>query len=257
MISRTKLKDLATYRIAKRCEADGVFVVEGMKMAAEALWSKAEILCVCGTSQWLGQNDGVTHSRVSDQNIFEISAADLTRLSNQKSPNNVWMLLKRPEKPNLSDTFNCRTLVLDKIQDPGNLGTIIRTADWFGIRHIVCSPDTADCYNSKVVQASMGGIFRTNVHYTDLVDYLKQCNKREIPVYGAFLTGENVGLTSFEKEGKLVIGNESNGISSEVGLCVTHKISIPNIGGTAESLNAAVATAILCHEFCKNQLIDK
>ena len=243
MISRTKLKDLATYRIAKRCEADGVFVVEGVKMAAEALGSKAEILCVCGTSQWLGQNDGVTHSRVSDQNIFEISAADLTRLSNQKSPNNVWMLLKRPEKPNLSDTFNCRTLVLDKIQDPGNLGTIIRTADWFGIRHIVCSHDTVDCYNPKVVQSTMGGIFRTKVTYTDITEWLSHCGT---PVYGAVLGGENLTRqTLLTKPCALVIGNESKGICPAVAQQLTQQLTIPNIGGTAESLNAASAAAIL------------
>jgi TrmH family RNA methyltransferase len=138
-------------------------------------------------------------------------------------------------------------LALDRLQDPGNLGTIIRTADWFGVRHIVCSLDSVSCFNPKVVQSTMGSLFRTSVSYTDLHDYLNSCGK---PVFGALLDGQSIWSPhtplQLPAEGAvLVVGNESRGISPEVQECITHRVSIPNVGGTAESLNASVACAIL------------
>ena len=141
-------------------------------------------------------------------------------------------------------------LVLDGIQDPGNMGTIVRLADWFGIEHIFCSSDTADIYNSKTVQATMGAIARVKVHYVDLADFFK--NNNNLPVFGTFLEGENIYQADLPKNGFIVMGNEGKGISFNVQKLITNKLFIPNYPAdmsTSESLNVAVATAIVCSEF--------
>ena len=245
MISKTKLKELVAYKQQKRCDEEGVFVVEGVKLVDEALREGVEAVALCATQEWCAAKAEKLQSTATFE-LFEVSESDLERLSSMRAPNQVWMLarrgeIRRPESAAL-------TLVLDRIQDPGNMGTIIRIADWFGIRHIVCSKDTVSCYNPKVVQSTMGGIFRTCVEYTDIVEWLHGCG---LPVYGAMLDGKNVYETQLEKPAVLVIGNESKGISEAVAACLTNRILIPNYGGTCESLNAAVATGILCAEFCR------
>lgn len=241
MISKTKIKELAQFKNQKKCEENGVFVVEGIKMAEEALASGWQTLVVCATEEWHSQHPAIP------QHIeqYEVSESELERLSGMKHPSEVWMLLRRPLS-NDCPSQTAITLVLDHLQDPGNMGTIIRTADWFGIRHIVCSPDTVDCFNPKVVQSTMGSLFRTDIQYTDICKWLEQCH---IPVYGAALGGEDLfriqaSGTGFDLPAALVIGNESRGISPEVKKRLTKAITIPNIGRTAESLNASVATAI-------------
>lgn len=237
MISKNKLKDLAAYRLQKRCDEEAVFVVEGTKMAAEAMASGFRVRTVCATAEWLAARvDGLVAGET-----FEVSDAELERLSGFKSPNQVWMLVEREAVEAASGGV---TLALDRIQDPGNLGTMLRTADWFGVRHVVCSPDTVSCYNPKVVQSTMGAIFRTQVDYTDLPQWLATCG---MPVYGASLQGKQLSALNPQPSTPrvLVIGNESRGISSEVMALVTHPVLIPNLGGTAESLNASVAAGIL------------
>lgn len=253
MISKTKLKDFAAYRMQKKCDEDGAFVVEGPKLAREALLSRADIKAVCCTQDWYAENRSLVEEKVFSENVFEITEPELERLSQLRTPNKVWMLVGNMQNEPIEDSFGGLTLVLDKIQDPGNLGTIIRIADWFGIRHLVCSEDTVNCFNSKVVQSTMGGIFRTNVHYADLEGYLGECRKREIPVYGTLLSGESVYDADMRKNGVLVIGNESKGISENVKKFISHEISIPNFGGTCESLNASVATGIVCSEFFRRK----
>ena len=242
MISKNKLKELASYRQQKRCDEEGVFVVEGPKMAAEALSSGFTVRVICATTAWK------TACEV-DQSVeyYEVSEADLERLSNFKTPNQVWMLVER------HSTFTIQhstlTLALDHLQDPGNMGTLMRTADWFGVRHIVCSPDTVSCFNPKVVQASMGAVFRTQVDYVDLPQWLASCGR---PVYGASLQGRPLDEEALPKdEAVLLIGNESRGISPEAMASVTHPVLIPNRGGTAESLNASVAAGILINAFTR------
>ena len=243
MISKNKLKELSAYRQQKRCDEEAVFVVEGPKMAAEATTSGFVVRTVCATAEWLSAHADSTKAA----EVFEVSPAELERLSGFKSPNQVWMLVERKAVDGVSDAL---VLALDRIQDPGNMGTIMRTADWFGVRHIVCSPDTVSCYNPKVVQASMGAIFRTQVEYTDLPQWLAACGK---PVYGASLGGqpfsELIVPGTKHLPAVLLIGNESRGISPEAMAQVTHPILIPNMGGTAESLNASVAAAILINAF--------
>ena len=247
MISKAKLKELAVYKQQKRCDEDSVFVVEGVKMCHEALAANMPIKYICATNSWFLQHPDLPQ----EAQIFEVDTPSLERLSSLRTPNEVWMLLPRCSFAAASLPQPPLTLLLDHLQDPGNLGTIIRTCDWFGIRKIVCSPDSVSCYNPKVVQATMGGIFRTEIIYTDLPQYLSSCR---IPVYGALLDGVNIWKPdyTFSHEPKiLVIGNESKGISPEVQALVTHRIAIPNLGGTAESLNASVACAILCAEMVR------
>lgn len=238
MISKNMLKELAAYRMQKRCDEDGVFVVEGVKMASEALKSGLPIRVICATSEWLASNADQIGSSTS---CYEVSASELERLSAMHSPNHVWMLMHR--KTVVAPHRSALTLALDRLQDPGNMGTIMRTADWYGIRHIVCSQDTVGCYNAKTVQATMGAVFRTQVEYVDLPQWLQHCH---IPVYGASLHGKPLSkVPKPTHEAVLLIGNESRGISPEAMNAVTYPILIPNMGGTAESLNASVAAGIL------------
>ncbi|MBR6049062.1 MAG: RNA methyltransferase [Bacteroidales bacterium] len=245
MISKNKLKELAAYRLQKRCDEEAVFVVEGPKLAGEALASGFGIRTVCATAEWSAEGGA---RRVERGEFYEVSEAELERLSSMKTPNQVWMLVERKGLDDFKDLGDSEGLVLalDRIQDPGNMGTMMRTADWYGIRHIVCSKDTVSCYNPKVVQASMGAVFRTRVDYVDLPQWLAGCG---MPVYGASLQGrpitERLTLNTEHSPAVLLIGNESRGISPEAMAQVTDPVLIPNIGGTAESLNASVAAAIL------------
>ena len=271
MISKNKLKELAAYRQQRRCDEEAVFVVEGPKMCAEALASSFNIRVVCATEEWrvesgewrtesgerrVESEEWRTESgerrvengewRTESGEFYEVSQAELERLSNMRSPNQVWMLVERPANFSLLTSHSSLILALDRIQDPGNMGTIMRTADWYGIRHIVCSSDTVSCYNPKVVQASMGAIFRTCVEYVDLPQWLADCG---MTVFGATLNGEpltpGAELVSEDHPAVLLIGNEGRGISDEALTAVTRPVTIGNIGGTAESLNASVAAAIL------------
>lgn len=242
MISKARLKELSLYKQQKYCDDDHVFVVEGVKMAEEALSANVTIRSVCGTSAWVEAH----RQALQGVECHEVNGEELDRLSGLRAPNEVWMLLDRLAVAPPADEG--LTLVLDHLQDPGNMGTIIRTADWFGIRRIVCSPDSVSCYNPKVVQATMGGIFRTSIEVADLCQWLAAYRH---PVYGALLDGSNVYATPLQLPSALVIGNESRGISQAVQEFVSQRIAIPNYGGTCESLNASVATAILCAAFAE------
>jgi TrmH family RNA methyltransferase len=179
-------------------------------------------------------------------NFQEISLNDLQKISALKNPADAIAAVYIPQWGGLNQTTlkNKFSLVLDGVQDPGNLGTIIRTADWFGITNIICSEDTVDAYNPKVVQATMGSLARVNVIYTNLADLIKTSR---LPVFGALLNGENIYTTNFGAEGLLVMGNEGNGIRADIEQLVTKAITIPRIG-RAESLNVAIATAICCSQ---------
>jgi len=185
-------------------------------------------------------------------NFQEISLNEVQKISSLKTPQEVIGLVKIPIWPvlNYKALEKKFSLVLDSIQDPGNMGTIIRTADWFGIQDIICSEDTVDVYNPKVVQATMGSLARVNVHYADLLTVLPQI---KLPIFGAMLNGQNIYNTPFGTEGLLVMGNEGNGISAPVEQLITSAVTIPR-AGNAESLNVAIATAILCSEIKRNSM---
>lgn len=239
VISKAKIKWVRSLQQKKHREQESVFVVEGEKMVQEGwLQAGAEVLLAVVHKDAL-------HLVPSDADfpIFLAGNAEMEQLSAFKTPNKLLAVFKRPVSQPISEGFQ---LALDSIQDPGNMGTILRLADWFGIRDIVCSETTVDCYNPKVIQASMGAVFRIRVHYRPLLPYLQQSG---LPVFGALLNGENYTKVSYPGEGILLMGNEGNGISSELLPVITQPVTIPRLG-EAESLNVAAATAILLAE-CK------
>lgn len=182
----------------------------------------------------------------------EVSVSEMEKISSLNTPQEIIALVEIPQQPEIDLKSLARkfTLMLDGVQDPGNLGTIIRTADWFGITQIICSEDTVDVYNPKVVQATMGSLSRINVHYTNILFLLPQIKQ---PVFGAMLNGENIYQTDFGNEGIVVLGNEGNGIRPETQQLIRRKITIPQLG-KAESLNVAIAAAVFCNEVSRNKL---
>lgn len=244
-LSKNKIKYVQSLKNKKERVEHGVFVAEGIKLVSELMTT-----CRC---QWVAALPSV-FDELPKNAAEEYIVADASEL--QKAT----LLKTAPQaigvfyQPNYTlDMERIQTeliLVLDGVQDPGNLGTIVRIADWFGIKHIICSHDTADSYNPKVVQATMGAIARVKIIYTDIIDFLSRCN--EIPVFGTFLDGKNIYETQLPSHGCIVMGNEGNGIRAEVEKRISHRLFIPNfpIGSkTSESLNVAVATAITCSEF--------
>ena len=220
------------------------FLVEGVRMVREALSSSFTVNAVL-------LREGFVPDFVIPDSIrtYLLPEHVFQSVCDTKTPQGIAAVLNLQAK----EAAGSRLLALDGVQDPGNVGTIIRTADWFGVRHHVCSEGTVSCFNPKVVQATMGGLFRTQVVYTHLPDYLQGCG---MPIYGAVLDGDSIWSSAthlcLNREGAvLVIGNESRGISPEVQQCLTHRVTIPNPGGTAESLNAAVACAILLAELLR------
>ena len=237
MLSKSQLKYIQSLDQKKYRDEESVFVAEGPKLVNEILQSKnAELKNLYALKQWIRQNEELLPA----VNITEVDEIELQRISQLKTPNNVLAVFKKfkIKEPVVQNKIS---LVLDAIRDPGNLGTIIRIADWFGVDDIICSDDSADVYNSKVVQATMGSITRVNIFYTDLPTWLKD---QEVIIYGALLEGKDVTKMNALREGLLIIGNESTGIRQELLSCINEKITIPK-KGKAESLNAAIATGII------------
>ena len=186
--------------------------------------------------------------KTSQAHTIEVTADELRRISFLQHPQQVLAVFQLPQMPETTPQPHGLCLALDGVQDPGNLGTIIRIADWFGIDTIYCSTDTADAWNPKVVQATMGSIARVNIFYTELSDLLKAT---AIPVYGTLLDGQDLYQQELSTDGIIVMGNEGNGISPAIRQLISHRLFIPSYrqGDTAESLNVAIATAITCAEF--------
>jgi len=238
MISKAKIKHLKSLQVKKYRKQEQSFVVEGTKTVLELLNSDFEVRWLAGTQLFLDQNERILRNHHVE--IVEASEDELTAAGSFRS-NDGAMAIARMKVNNEITIKNEFALVLDDIRDPGNLGTIIRTADWYGITTIIASEETADFYNPKVLTATMGSFCRVTMFYTSLPDYLKKMN---LPVYGTFLDGADVHTLKFNGGGLIVIGNESNGISPAVEKLITQKITIPRIG-KAESLNAAIATGIV------------
>lgn len=234
MISNNELKYIQSFAHKKHWAEETVYIIEGPKLLEEALKANCAIEKIYATSAWLDQQGLLG---VPVETVDEVM---LARMSHLNTPNQVIALVNKQQRVLVpfDQTF---TLILDGIQDPGNLGTIIRTADWFGIQQIIVTSDTASIYNPKVIQSTMGSCFRVMVEVAD-VEKLLANNK--LPVLGALLTGDNVYKTQLPAIGFMLIGNESKGIRENLIQCITNPISIPKFGG-AESLNAAVATGIL------------
>lgn len=240
MLSKAQNKYIRSLSQQKYRAAHAVFVVEGDKIAREWLASPATIQHIVATDTWLQSHIKLVNQH-SEATISEVSEDELQTISQLQTANEV-LLVVHNNKTNTSLPVDEWCIVLDTLQDPGNMGTIIRIADWFGIKHIVATPDSVDYYNPKVIQAAMGGHLRVQLHTADVLSFISQT---AMPVYAAALDGEDVYALKDVKQGVLVIGNESKGISAPVLQKATRKITIPRRGG-AESLNAAVSTGILC-----------
>lgn len=235
MVTKNQIKLVVSLKQKKYRSQHRLFVVEGEKVVNELLQAGAKPFKVF-------VDDAVLMGKFKDADV--VPSKILKQMSSLTRPNGVLGVFYMTESQ--KDIVDDWVVVLDAVRDPGNLGTIIRLCDWFGVTQLVCSPDTVDCYNPKVLQATMGSIARVNIVYVDLEDYLQKTN---LPIYGAYMDGKPVYEADLAKKGVLVMGNEANGISDKVGQFVTKRISIPQFGGaTAESLNVATATAILLNE---------
>src|SRR5690554_19771 len=234
MVTKNQIKLISSLQQKKYRKQHGLFFVEGEKVIQELL-----------------DSDFVLDELFVTEDIFKdilnrtvISASELKKISALASPNNSLAVFRIPADDELE--LSGLILALDSVRDPGNLGTIIRLCDWFGIQHLVCSEDTVDVYNPKVLQATMGSITRVKVSYLDLKTFLSQT---QLSIFGTFMEGKNIYKSNLPQEGIIVLGNEANGISTAIEQCITHKITIPRFGNPTESLNVATATAIILSEF--------
>jgi TrmH family RNA methyltransferase len=236
MVSKNQLKLIKSLQQKKYRNEHGLFFVEGFKTVNELLNSNLKLFKLLATKEFVG--------KFLEAEIEEIKEADLKKISALQNPSGVIAIFKIP-KP-LPVSLNDWIVVLDDIRDPGNLGTIIRLCDWFGIKNLVCSKTTVDCYNPKVLQATMGSIARVNVVYQELKSYLEQTT---MPIYGTFMDGDSIYQKDFPQAGILILGNEANGISDEIKSSIESRVTIPRFGQqTTESLNVATAAAIVLSE---------
>lgn len=277
MLSKNELKRLSKYKQDKHRRQDGLFIVEGVKMVEELLQSEFEILLLCAVSSWLEENmalvDAKLHRQVTVAEqacgqsgeasaesaapflhkhsiVNEVTEEELQKISLLSTPNRVYCLVKRPEV-RVNNSLRGLTLMLDGIKDPGNLGTIVRLADWYAIDRLVCSKDCVDVFNPKTVQATMGSVFRVQAEYVEL-EAMLQSLPADYPVYGSLVEeGSNIYSQTLPADAILIIGSESHGISPQVRRYIRRSVSIPRFsaGDKPESLNAGVATAIMLSEF--------
>ena len=234
VISKNQIKNITRLQQKKYRQQEGLFIAEGVKVINEFLNSAFKLV------------DFFTTKTFNVENETLITEAELKKISALKTPNTALAVFKIP-KLSLIESKGL-IVALDALRDPGNLGTIIRLCDWFGVKQLLCSKETVDCFNPKVVQATMGSLTRVNVFYIDLNHYLEETKQT---VFGAFMDGENVYASNLPTEGILVLGNEANGISQSIEKHVNQRISIPRFGDlqATESLNVATAGAILLSEF--------
>lgn len=244
MLSKNTIKYIQSLKLKKNRDNYKTFVAEGNKLISDLL-GHMKCQYLIATSDYISQ---VKHQDI--EHIIEVKEQDIKSLSFQKNPQQSLAVFHQHSYTLDNKIENKLTIVLDEIQDPGNMGTIVRLADWYGIENVICSNTTADIYNPKTVQATMGALARVKVHYTDLTLFLEK--HKHIPVYGTFLEGDNIYQQELTNHGIIIMGNEGNGVSKEVAKFVNRKLFIPPYPSnveTSESLNVAIATAIVCSEF--------
>ncbi len=236
-ITKNQLKHVRLLKQKKHRVHSGQFVVEGEKNVAELVNSSLEIVEIFATKDWTPSTQNFP--------VITVTSKELSQMSGLSTPNKVLAVVKIPKSLfSLSKLKEGVTLVLNEINDPGNLGTIIRTADWFGIKHIICSPNSVDCFNPKVVQSTKGSIAHVEIHYQDLKPILKEYNHA---IFAADMIGDNLSKEfQFPKNCLIMMGSESHGIPSELNEYITNRVTIPKIG-EAESLNVAIATSIILY----------
>ena len=250
MLSKSKIKLINSLKMGKYRRQHQLFVAEGTTNVLDFLHSGIETEALYATRDWLKTNQ----SFLNKIEITEVILKEMAKISALKNPSEVLAVFAIPEKNEADlNTMNDLVLMLDDIRDPGNLGTIIRTADWFGISHIICSENTVDAYNPKVVQASMGSLARVQVYYQDLKKTL-QAKPDYLKVFGAVLEGNDMVELAKPNHGIILVGSEAHGISKELLPLIDIKITIPkqvsiDVPNSAESLNASIATAVICYEF--------
>lgn len=246
MLSKNKIKEINALTLKKNRDNEGLFIAEGTKIVLELL-SRFKCHSLIATEKWLLANSNISTS------ISTATEDELKKISQLKTPQGVLAVFHKPKQDFEANSIRSElSLALDDIQDPGNLGTIIRIADWFGIKNIFCSQQTADAFSPKTVQATMGSIARVNIIYTDLAALLSEQKALGTPIYGTFLNGENIYSKYLSSKGIIVMGNEGNGISATLEASIEERLYIPHFsveGNHSESLNVGVATAIICSEF--------
>ena len=239
MITKNQIKYINSLQQKKFRVEHQSFVVEGAKSVLELLNVDFELELLFVTDDFFKENEAIFQLLSIQPKI--VKAEELEKAGLFSSNNAALAVVKTKENLELLVEEKEFALILDDIRDPGNLGTIIRIADWYGVTKIICSPSTVDYYNPKVINATMGSFTRVSLYYVDLVDFIKN---QQVNIYGTLLDGENIHHTVFNDSGYIIIGNEANGISDEITKLITNKITIPRFGG-AESLNAGIATAVV------------
>ena len=241
MVSRKEIKLIKSLNSKKNRLKEFLFIVEGEKMVDELLRSNYKVKKIYGTKVWYENN----FSKLDLIDFQKISNDELCRISNLKTPNNVLALVEIFSNELNYSSLIGNTLILDSINDPGNLGTIIRSCDWFNFRNVICSKNTVDVFNNKTIQSTMGSIFRVNIHYCELTEFFVSINNKP-QTYAATLDGKNLkNVKKNKKDNFIIIGSESHGISEELMKFVDEKVKIENVSAGGESLNAAIATSII------------
>jgi RNA methyltransferase, TrmH family len=253
MISKNKTKFIISLQKKKVRDEEGLFVIEGDKLVKEFLASKVAVKTLIAKPEFLSSL--TADLKMGADDIEEVSYEELKLLSSLKTPHNAMAIVPIPRnEPDTNEILRKLVVALDFVQDPGNLGTIIRAAAWFGITNIVCSTDCVDVYNPKVIQASMGAILHVNVYYSSLKELVILANKKNVPVFGTMLEGDSIYDHKLDNKGIILLGNESNGISDELIPFITEKIMIPKFSRAKsgiDSLNVGMAASIVFSEFLR------
>jgi TrmH family RNA methyltransferase len=255
MLSINSIKFVNSLHQKKQRDKQKLFLVEGDKMVREYLFSTKSVQWLFAKPEWIASIPDKSISRVP--NVFEVSYEELKKISSLKTPHNAMALVSFSDKKLIPSSLqNSITIVLDNVQDPGNLGTIIRIAGWFGVQNIVCSKGCVDLYNPKVVQSTMGAMLNVDVHYTNLPLFLAEVKRLGIPIIGTSLSGKSLYQTSLPASAIVIFGNESKGVSEDIANLSDYNIIIPPFGNEnsgIESLNVGVSTAIVCSELRRQQ----
>jgi len=253
MISKSKARLILSLQKKKVREKEGLFVIEGDKLVKEFLSAKVHIKTLIAKKEFISKLP-VSFKECIDH-IEDATFGELKQISSLKTPHNALAVVNIPEQTMIpEDLLDKICVALDFVQDPGNLGTIIRAAAWFGIRNIVCSKDCVDVYNPKVIQATMGAILQVNIYYSDLKAFVRLAKGKNVPIFGTVLDGESIYQHKLTGKGIILLGNESRGISNELMPYITHKIMIPGISSSMpgiESLNVGMAASIVFSEFLR------
>jgi TrmH family RNA methyltransferase len=256
MLTKSRIKHISSLKVKKYRELHGEFIAEGSKLVSELLNSNYTATALYALKEWLSENKLPTDFKAE---VIEVTEAEMARITSLSTPSPCLLTLQTRNTPfDIAIAERELVLMLDDIQDPGNLGTIIRTADWFGFNHIVCSLNTVDLYNPKTIQSTMGSVTRVNVSYQQLDEILDKLDKK-VSIYGSLLDGENILNKKLNTNGIIVIGNESKGISEKIRCYINEKIFIPGYQphqtlDRPESLNASIANAIICYEFRRSEI---